>query len=190
MQMKIEKDVNKYLIWIDLEMTGLDPERHVIIEIATVITDDQLDIIAQGPEIAINYSENILSSIDEWSHKQHQSSGLLDRVKTSSFNCRKAEQETLYFLSRYCNEGQCPLCGNSVWQDRRFLIKQMHRLEAFLHYRNIDVSSLKELARRWYPSLPPFQKRKTHLALEDIKESVEELKYYRLKLFKTVRLDN
>jgi oligoribonuclease len=161
--MKTENKANKYLIWIDLEMTGLDPERHVIIEIATIITDDQLDIVAQGPEIAINYPESILSSIDEWSHKQHQSSGLLNRVKTSSFNCR---------------------------QDRRFLIKQMPRLETFLHYRNIDVSSIKELARRWYPSLPPFRKQKTHLALGDIKESLEELRHYRLKLFKPVRLDN
>jgi oligoribonuclease len=188
--MKTENKANKYLIWIDLEMTGLDPERHVIIEIATIITDDQLDIVAQGPEIAINYPESILSSIDEWSHKQHQSSGLLNRVKTSSFNCRQAEQETLNFLRRHCNEGQCPLCGNSVWQDRRFLIKQMPRLEAFLHYRNIDVSSIKDLARRWYPSLPPFRKQKTHLALGDIKESLEELRHYRLKLFKPVRLDN
>jgi oligoribonuclease len=178
-----EHELKKYLIWIDLEMTGLDPERHVIIEIATVITDDQLDIIAEGPEIAINYPENILSSIDEWSHKQHQSSGLLDRVKASSYDCRQAEQETLDFLLRYCQKGQCPLCGNSVWQDRRFLIKQMPRLESFLHYRNIDVSSVKELARRWYPSLPRFQKKETHLALSDIKESIEELKYYREKVF-------
>lgn len=188
--MKIDRKADKYLIWLDLEMTGLDPERHVIIEIATIITDDHLDVVAQGPEIAINYPENILSLIDEWSQKQHQSSGLLHRVKTSSFTYQQAEQETLYFLGRYCKEGQCPLCGNSVWQDRRFLIKQMPRLEAFLHYRNIDVSSIKELARRWYPSLPPFQKRKTHVALDDIKESIEELRYYRLKLFKPVKLDN
>ena len=188
--MKTEKEADKRLIWIDLEMTGLDPERHVIIEIASVITDEQLEIIAQGPEIAINYPESILASIDEWSHTQHQSSGLLHRVKTSSFSCRQAEEHTLDFLRGYCNEAQSPLCGNSVWQDRRFLIKHMPHLEAFLHYRNIDVSSIKELARRWYPSLPPFRKRKTHLALDDIKESIEELKHYRLELFRPVRLDN
>lgn len=188
--MNTEKQADKYLIWIDLEMTGLDPERHVIIEIATIVTDDKLNIISQGPEIAINYPEDILSVIEEWSRKQHQASGLLARVRASSINCRQAEQDTLDFLRRYCNEGQCPLCGNSVWQDRRFLIKYMPRLEAFLNYRNIDVSSIKELARRWYPSLRPFSKKKSHLALDDIKESIEELKHYRLKLFKPVRLDN
>ena len=188
--MKIEKKISKQLIWIDLEMTGLDPESHVIIEIATVITDEQLEVVAQGPEIAINYPKRDLSSIDEWSRRQHQASGLLDRVKNSSFTCRQAEQETLNFLRRYCKKGECPLCGNSVWQDRRFLIKQMPRLEAFLHYRNIDVSSIKELAKRWYPSLPPFPKQKSHLALGDIKESIEELKHYRVKLFKPVQLDN
>jgi oligoribonuclease len=188
--MKIEKKADEHLIWIDLEMTGLDPERHVIIEIATIITDDQLDIVAQGPEIAIHYPESDLVSMDEWSRRQHQSSGLLDRAKASSMSCRRAEQDTLAFLRRYCTEGECPLCGNSVWQDRRFLIKHMPRLEAFFHYRNIDVSSIKELAKRWYPSLPPFPKQKTHLALGDIKESIEELRHYRLKLFKGVQLDN
>jgi len=188
--MTTQKETNKYLIWIDLEMTGLDPERHVIIEIATIVTDDRLNIIAQGPEIAIHYPDSDLFSMDEWSRRQHQSSGLLDRVKASSINCRRAEQDTLDFLHRYCSERQCPLCGNSVWQDRRFLIKYMPLLEAFLHYRNIDVSSLKELALRWYPSIRPFSKKKSHLALDDIKESIEELKYYRAKVFKPFQLDN
>jgi len=175
--------VNTNLIWIDLEMTGLDPETHVIVEIASIVTDGQLNIVAQGPDIAINHPEHILSSMEEWSREHHQASGLLDRVKTSSFNCRRAEEETLDFVSRYCEKGKSPLCGNSVWQDRRFLIKYMPRLETFLHYRNIDVSSVKELVKNWYPSLPPFKKQKSHLAMSDIEESIKELAYYREKVF-------
>ncbi len=171
------------LIWIDLEMTGLDPEKHVIVEIATVITDENLNVVAEGPEIAINYPENILSSMDEWSRQHHQGSGLFDRVRSSSFTCQRAEQETLGFISQYCRKNRSPLCGNSVWQDRLFLRKYMPQLEAFLHYRNIDVSSIKELVKRWYPSLPHFQKQKTHLAKNDIKESIEELKYFRQHVF-------
>ncbi len=171
------------LIWIDLEMTGLYPQTHVILEIASIVTDGHLNIIAEGPDIAINHPEHILSSMDEWSREQHQESGLLDRVKASSRDCRRAEEQTLDFVSRYCEKGKSPLCGNSVWQDRRFLIKYMPRLEAFLHYRNIDVSSVKELVRNWYPSLPPFKKQKAHLAMSDIEESIKELKYYREKVF-------
>jgi oligoribonuclease len=171
------------LIWIDLEMTGLDPETHVILEIASIVTDGHLLIIAEGPDIAINHPEDILSSMDEWNREHHHASGLLDRVKASSFNCRRAEEETLDFVSRYCEKGTSPLCGNSVWQDRRFLIKYMPRLEAFFHYRNIDVSSVKELVRNWYPSLPQFKKQKAHLAMSDIEESIKELKYYRENVF-------
>jgi oligoribonuclease len=171
------------LIWIDLEMTGLDPEIHVIVEVASIVTDGQLNIVAQGPDTSINHPEHILSSMEEWSREHHQASGLLDRVKASSFNCRRAEEETLDFVSRYCEKGKSPLCGNSVWQDRRFLIKYMPRLEAFLHYRNIDVSSVKELVKNWYPSLPPFEKQKAHLAMSDIEESIKELKYYRENVF-------
>lgn len=178
-----EPKMNTNLIWIDLEMTGLDPETQVIVEVASIVTDGQLNIVAQGPDIAINHPEHILSSMEEWSREHHQASGLLDRVKVSSLNCRRAEEETLDFVSRYCEKGKSPLCGNSVWQDRRFLIKYMPRLEAFLHYRNIDVSSVKELVKNWYPSLPSFKKQKAHLAMSDIEESIKELKYYRENVF-------
>jgi oligoribonuclease len=164
-------------------MSGLDPERHVILEIASVVTDERLHIVAEGPDVAINHPEHILSSMEEWSQKHHQSSGLLDQVKASIYDCQLAEQNTLDFLSQYCEEGISPLCGNSVWQDRRFMIKYMPRLNAFLHYRNIDVSSIKELVKRWYPTLPPFEKQKFHLALSDIKESIQELRYYRENAF-------
>jgi oligoribonuclease len=175
--------VESHLIWIDLEMTGLDPERHVILEIGTLVTDETLHIVAEGPAIAVNHPEHMLSTMDAWNRDHHGVSGLLDRVKASSYDCLRAEQETIAFLSRHCQTGESPLCGNSVWQDRRFLIKHMPRLEGFLHYRNVDVSSIKELARRWYPKLPPFEKQKAHLALSDIKESLRELRYYRERIF-------
>ena len=171
------------LIWIDLEMTGLDPEKEVILEIATIVTDSMLEVLAEGPVIAINYSEEVLATMEAWSKWQHESSGLVARVRTSEHDCRRAEEETLAFLATYSEEKKSPLCGNSVWQDRRFLIKHMPRLEEFFHYRNIDVSSLKELVRRWYPSLPPYQKKETHLAINDIRESIQELRYYRETVF-------
>jgi oligoribonuclease len=164
-------------------MTGLDAEKHFILEIASVVTNDRLEIVAKGPNIAINYPEQVFQTMEEWSRNHHKKSGLLDRAKASPHDCHSAELETLEFLSRHCKQGKSPLCGNSVWQDRRFLIKHMPRLETFLHYRNIDVSSIKELVRRWYPSLPPYRKQKTHLALNDIRESIDELKYYREKIF-------
>ena len=171
------------LIWIDLEMTGLKPEEHVILEIASVVTDDQLEIVAEGPNIAVNVRKEALDHMEDWSRVHHGKSGLLDRVRNSPDVCRSAEEKTLEFLSEHCDKGESPLCGNSVGQDRRFLYKYMPRLEAFLHYRIIDVSSIKELVKRWYPQLPPFQKQKSHLALDDIKESIEELKYYRQQVF-------
>ena len=171
------------LIWIDMEMTGLKPEEHVILEIASVITDDQLEIVAEGPNIAVNVGEEALDHMEDWSRIHHEKSGLLDRVRNSLDVCRSAEEKTLEFLFEHCDKGESPLCGNSVGQDRRFLYKYMPRLEAFLHYRNIDVSSIKELFKRWYPQLPPFEKQKSHLALDDIKESIEELKYYRQHVF-------
>ena len=171
------------LIWIDLEMTGLDPEKQVIIEIATMITDNQLCILDEGPNIAVNYPEEALFEMEEWSRSHHQASGLLDRVHRSSHDLQMAEEETLEFLSRHCKEGESPVCGNSVWQDRRFLIRHMPRLESFFHYRMIDVSSFKEVITRWYPSVPAYQKEKAHLALMDIKESINELKYYRQMMF-------
>ena len=175
--------MKKHLVWIDLEMSGLDPEIHVIVEIGSIITDDGLEIVAKGPNIAINHPKEILSLMDDWSLKHHQLSGLLDRAKASPYNCQRAEKETIAFLSRYCQKGESPLCGNSVWQDRRFLARHMPRLDAFLHYRNIDVSSIKELVKRWYPTIPTFKKKKAHLAMSDIEESINEMKYYREKVF-------
>ncbi len=171
------------LIWIDLEMTGLDHEKCVIVEIATIMTDKQLDIIAEGPVIAINHAEEVLSSMETWSKEHHQASGLLDRVRASTYSCAQAEQETIDFVSQHCGKKESPLCGNSIGQDRLFMLKHMPQLEDFVHYRNIDVSSIKELVKRWYPALPSFEKQKTHLALDDIRESIEELKYYRQKVF-------
>jgi oligoribonuclease len=164
-------------------MTGIDPEKYVILEIATIVTDENLELLAEGPDIAISHPQKILGAMDEWSKIQHQASGLVDRAKASVHNCEKAEEKTLEFLRMHCKKGESPLCGNSVWQDRRFLVKYMPTLNEFLHYRNIDVSSIKELVKRWYPSLPPFRKQKDHLAAMDIRESIKELKYYREKVF-------
>ena len=175
--------MGSHLIWIDLEMTGLDPDDGVILEIASIVTDSTLNIVAEGPNIAIKHPESTLLGMEAWSRSHHDASGLLERVRTASYDCQKAEQASLKFLSLHCKPGESPLCGNSVWQDRRFLIKHMPALEAFLHYRNIDVSTIKELVRRWYPSLPPYKKKKVHRALSDIKESIKELKYYREKVF-------
>ncbi len=171
------------LVWIDLEMTGLNPEVSVILEIAVVVTDASLTTVAEGPDLAVHYPDKILQNIEPWSKRQHESSGLLDRARASSVDCAKAEKIVLAFLSKHCKKGESPLCGNSIWQDRRFLIKYMPKLEAFFHYRNIDVSSIKELAKRWYPALPTYKKKKAHLALSDIQESINELKYYREKVF-------
>jgi oligoribonuclease len=168
---------------MDLEMSGLDPEKEVILEVATIVTDNMLEILAEGPNIAIHHPETVLRTMEAWSKNQHGASGLLDRVKASSYGGQKAEEEILTFVSKYCKKGRSPLCGNSIWQDRRFLIKHMPRLEEFFHYRNIDVSSIKELVKRWYPSLPLYEKKKTHLALSDIRESIQELRYYREKIF-------
>jgi len=175
--------LNNKLIWIDLEMTGLDPERDLILEIATVITDCNLEPVAEGPNIAINQPEELLLSMDEWARTHHEKSGLLDLVNKSSYDCQGAEQATVEFVSIYCKKGESPLCGNSVWHDRQFLKRHMPTLEEFFHYRNIDVSSIKELVRRWYPSLSPYEKRNPHRALSDIKESINELRFYRQKVF-------
>ena len=175
--------MEKHLIWIDLEMTGLDPESYVIVEIASIVTDNQLNIVAEGPDIAINHPDAVLSSMEPWSLEHHLASGLTDRIKASPYTCAQAETETLAFLSQYCEKGASPLCGNSIGQDRRFLVKHMPLLEDFFHYRNIDVSTIKELVKRWYPALSRFEKEKTHLALSDIRESIDELVYYRKNVF-------
>ncbi len=164
-------------------MTGLDAERDVILEIATVVTDDALELVAEGPNIAIHQPEEVLRGMDEWGKRQHEQSGLLGRVRNSPYGCKEAEEKTLEFLSSHCTKGESPLCGNSILKDRQFLIRHMPRLEGFLHYRNIDVSTIKELVRRWYPDVPVYTKQKPHLALKDIRESISELTYYRQKVF-------
>jgi oligoribonuclease len=173
------------LVWIDLEMTGLDPGRDRIIEIATVVTDKQLNVLAEGPVIAVHQDEAALQGMDEWNTRQHGSSGLTDRVKRSRASERDAELATLTFLARHAEPGASPMCGNSICQDRRFLARWMPELERFFHYRNLDVSTLKELARRWAPEVAAgFHKQSSHLALQDIRDSIEELRYYREHLFR------
>ena len=168
------------LIWIDLEMTGLDTQHDQIIEIATVVTDSNLAILAQGPVIAIHQPDEIMAAMDAWNTSHHGESGLTSRVKQSTSNTRDAEQETLAFLRQYVVPGKSPMCGNSICQDRRFMARLMPELEGYFHYRNLDVSTLKELARLWRPDLVSgFVKRGAHLALDDILESIDELKYYR-----------
>jgi oligoribonuclease len=175
--MKLDAD---NLIWIDLEMTGLEPQQDQIIEIATVVTDANLAILAQGPVIAIHQADEIMNSMDEWNTSHHRDSGLTSRVRNSSSNMPDAERETLEFLRQYVIPGKSPMCGNSICQDRRFMARLMPELEAFFHYRNLDVSTLKELARLWKPELVGgFVKKGAHLALDDILESIDELKYYR-----------
>lgn len=168
------------LIWTDLEMTGLEPQLDQIIEIATVVTDGHLNILAQGPVIAIHQSDEILAAMDEWNTQHHGDSGLTERVRQSQTSMADAERETIEFLQRYVPEGKSPMCGNSICQDRRFMARLMPDLEAFFHYRNLDVSTLKELANRWKPEIKSgFVKKGAHLALDDILESIDELKYYR-----------
>ncbi len=172
------------LIWIDLEMTGLRPDHDSIIEIATVVTDRELNVIADGPELAVHQSESVLGQMDEWNQRQHGGSGLLARVRASQTSVVAAEQQTVAFLSAHVEAGSSPMCGNSICQDRRFLARWMPGLEAFFHYRNIDVSTLKELAARWHPHLASgLVKRSAHLARADIYESIAELRYYRERLF-------
>ncbi len=173
------------LVWIDLEMTGLDPERDVIIEIATIVTDDRLAIVAEGPAVAIAQPPERLDVMDEWNRTHHGASGLLDRVRASRFTERDAEAATLEFLEQHVEKGASPLCGNTIWQDRRFLARYMPALEGYLHYRNIDVSSIKELVMRWRPELMAgFSKKNEHRALADIRESIAELAYYRERFFR------
>ena len=173
------------LIWIDLEMTGLKPESDAIIEIATIVTDKQLKVLAEGPAIAIRQSEQALAGMDEWNQKQHGGSGLLARVRASSIDTAGAESRTIAFLEQLVPAGASPMCGNSICQDRRFLARLMPRLERFFHYRNLDVSTLKELAHRWAPgALEGFAKQDAHLALADIRDSIRELEHYRAKLFR------
>jgi oligoribonuclease len=173
------------LIWIDLEMTGLNPDSDLIIEIATVVTDKHLVVLAEGPVLAIHQTDAVLAGMDEWNTSQHATSGLVERVRNSKVDERAAEQATLEFLRNYLEPGWSPMCGNSICQDRRFLVRHMPELAVFFHYRNLDVSSLKILAQLWVPDVAArFEKQSTHLALADINDSIRELRFYREKLFK------
>ncbi len=173
------------LIWIDLEMTGLDPDNDLIIEIATVVTDKNLNILAQGPVMAVHQSDAALAAMDDWNQTHHGQSGLIQRVKDSKIDAAEAERLTIEFLQQWLPARTSPICGNSICQDRRFLYRYMPKLEAFFHYRNLDVSTIKELAARWAPQLKDgFNKQASHQALDDIIESIEELRYYRETFFK------
>ena len=172
------------LIWVDLEMTGLDPEQHKIVEIATIVTDSELNILAEGPTLAIHQSDDELDKMDEWCTTTHTGSGLVKRVKASTIDEEEAIEQTITFLEKWVPKGKSPICGNSIGQDRRFLYKHMPRLEEYFHYRYIDVSTLKELTLRWKPEvLNGFSKKGSHLALDDIRDSISELKYYRENIF-------
>ncbi|HEY3645104.1 MAG TPA: oligoribonuclease [Gammaproteobacteria bacterium] len=174
------------LIWIDLEMTGLDPATDQILEIATLVTDKQLNTVAEGPMLAIHHPESVLAAMGEWCTRQHGQSGLTERVRQSKVSMAEAERATLEFLKQHVPPGASPMCGNSICQDRRFMARQMQELERFFHYRNLDVSTLKELAKRWAPAAASgFTKESTHLAMADIRDSVAELKHYRERLFRS-----
>ena len=175
---------NKNLIWLDLEMTGLDPEHERIIEIATIITDSELNIIAEGPNLVINQNKSLLDSMDEWNQKQHGSTGLIDAVKISNITEQMAEIETLDFISKYVGQKKSPMCGNTVSHDRRFLSKYMPQLEAYFNYRHIDVSSVKEVITRWSNNAQAYEKSSCHRAQDDIRESINELRFYKKEFFR------
>jgi oligoribonuclease len=177
-------DTHPPLVWIDLEMTGLDVDRESIIEIATIVTDGDLNILAEGPNLAVQVEEHLIAGMDEWNTLHHHRSGLVDRIRNEGVSCKEAESQTLAFLKQWTTPGSSPLCGNSVWNDRQFLQKEMPELVQYLHYRMIDVSTVKELSRRWYPDEGKFPKKAAHLALDDIRESIEELKFFRDLIFK------
>ena len=174
---------NNNLVWIDMEFTGLDPHTHVILEIACIITDSQLNTLEQGPDIAIHHKADKLAGMDEWNRTHHHESGLLEKVKKSGETHESAEMKILKFVSIYCKKNSALLCGNSIYQDRYFLKAYMPRIDAYLHYRNIDVSTIKELCHRWFPGVPLFVKKKCHRALDVIQESIAELKYYKNIIF-------
>ena len=171
------------LIWIDLEMTGLDTNRDYIIEIATIITDSQLQVLAEGPVIAIHQEDSVLQAMDKWNTEHHGTSGLMTRVRNSKYTAAEGERLTLEFVSRFVPPGVSPMCGNSICQDRRFLARLMPQLEQYFNYRNLDVSTVKELVKRWYAAEAQFEKESAHLALSDIRDSINELRYYREKYF-------
>lgn len=175
---------HQYLFWVDLEMTGLNPDECTIIEIASIITDGQLRLISEGPCLIIGQSQTVLDKMDDWNQRHHRQSGLYEKVLNSRVSLEEAEMQTLDFLKKFSPARKVPLCGNSIWQDRRFLCRYMPRLETYLHYRNVDVSSVKEIVKRWFPNGKQFPKEgKNHRALDDIRKSIEELKFYREHYF-------
>jgi len=174
---------SKNLIWVDLEMTGLDTDNDYIIEVATIITDSQLNFLAEGPAIAIHQDDSVLQTMDEWNTKQHTKSGLINRVQTSKNTTADAERMTLEFVEKFLKPNSSPICGNSICQDRRFMHRLMPQLEQFFHYRNLDVSAIKEVIERWYPDGKQFDKESSHLAMDDIRESIDELRFYRENYF-------
>ena len=174
---------NSRLVWIDLEMTGLDPDENTIIEIATIVTESDLTLVAEGPSFAIAVGSDELAKMDDWNVKHHTENGLLARIESEGVSMEKAELETLEFLKQYCSLGQSPLCGNTIGQDRRFLRRYMPELHDFFHYRSVDVTSVKELVRRWYPDVPKWRNNSGHRALGDIRGSIGELSYYRENIF-------
>jgi oligoribonuclease len=177
------KEMN--LVWMDLEMSGLDPKTCQILEIASLVTDKDLNLVAQGPSLVIHQSPSVLDAMDDWNKEHHGKSGLIDAVQKSTISLTEAERTTLEFISAHCKPRTSPLCGNTIYQDRRFLTEYMPQLEAYLHYRLVDVSSIKELVKRWYgPEFQAPNKKQSHKALEDILETIEELKFYRKTVFK------
>ncbi len=179
-----------HLVWMDLEMTGLDPEKERILEIATIVTDGDLNVVAEGPVLAIRQPESVLEAMDDWNQSHHSASGLLSRAREQGVSEREAEAATLAFLENHVAKKRSPLCGNTIWQDRRFLVRYMPTLEQYLHYRMVDVSSIKELVQRWRPDLMSgFSKKNEHTALADIRESIDELRYYREHFLRFERPD-
>lgn len=173
-----------HLIWLDMEMTGLEPETDVVLEIATLVTDQDLNIVAEGPDLVVHQPDEVLDNMSAWCIEHHGQSGLTAACRASTISLAEAERLTIEFLAQWCVPGKSPLCGNSIGQDRRFMVRYTPALERFVHYRNVDVSTLKELCRRWYPDLPAYPKAETHRALDDIRESLGELRYYRSKVFR------
>jgi oligoribonuclease len=171
------------LIWLDMEMTGLDPDTDHVLEIATLITDGELELVAEGPDLVVHQPDAVLDAMGDWCREHHGASGLTAAVRASTVSLAEAEARTLEFLRRHCGPGTVPLCGNTIGQDRRFLVRHMPELERFFHYRSVDVSTIKELVRRWYPKLPSVPKAESHRALDDIRESVAELRWYRQHVF-------
>ena len=187
----MDKQSELNLVWIDLEMTGLDPDLEVIIEIASLVTDPDLNVLAEGPCLAIHQSDETLARMDAWNQKHHNASGLVERVRKSKISNDEASRQTLEFIKQYCPKNTAPLCGNSITQDRKFLCKYMSELHEYLQYRSVDVTSIKELVRRWYPDGPKLpRKSDSHMALTDVRESLSELIFYREQYFTSDGLDN